>query len=69
VSELAAEFGITAMPTFKFLVKGNEVDELIGASKPNLKAKVEALKAASVAAEEPEAKAAEEPETKAAEAN
>ncbi|KAJ2595945.1 hypothetical protein GGF39_003645 [Coemansia sp. RSA 1721] len=72
LSELAQTYEITAMPTFKFLVNGNPVDELIGASKDLLKTKVEALKAmpapAPVPAPVPAPAAEPETETKAAEA-
>ncbi|KAJ2784758.1 glycerol ether metabolic process [Coemansia interrupta] len=43
VPEIAEKYGITAMPTFKFLVNGKEVDELIGANKGSLEIKVKGL--------------------------
>ncbi|KAJ1720444.1 glycerol ether metabolic process [Coemansia erecta] len=41
--EIAEQYKITAMPTFKFLVNGKEVDELIGANKGTLEIKVKGL--------------------------
>ncbi|KAJ1851916.1 thioredoxin trx1, partial [Coemansia sp. RSA 2703] len=43
VPEIAQKYNITAMPTFKFLVNGKEVDELIGANKGSLETKVKSL--------------------------
>lgn len=43
--DVAEKFGISAMPTFKFLSGGKVVDELEGASPPDLKKKVAALAA------------------------
>ncbi|KAJ2647726.1 glycerol ether metabolic process [Coemansia sp. RSA 1250] len=35
-SDLAQEYGITSMPTFKFIDHGKVVDEVVGANKANL---------------------------------
>ncbi|KAJ1899591.1 hypothetical protein LPJ66_002012 [Kickxella alabastrina] len=55
VGEIAQRFNITAMPTFKFLVNGQEHSdlEILGASKPKLEANVKALATKSVFAAKP----------------
>ncbi|KAI7833531.1 thioredoxin-like protein [Kickxella alabastrina] len=55
VGEIAQRFNITAMPTFKFLVNGQEHSdlEILGASKPKLEASVKALATKSVFAAKP----------------
>ncbi|KAJ1720442.1 glycerol ether metabolic process [Coemansia erecta] len=35
-SDLAQEYGITSMPTFKFIDKGKVVDEVVGAKRHDL---------------------------------
>ncbi|KAF3431393.1 hypothetical protein FNV43_RR26124 [Rhamnella rubrinervis] len=39
--DVAAEFGVNAMPTFLLLKKGNQVDKVVGASKDDLQKKIE----------------------------
>ena len=39
-SEIAAERGIEAMPTFHYYKNGQKVDELVGASKTELESKI-----------------------------
>ena len=40
LEELAVEYNITAMPTFKFIKGQKEVDELVGANVEKLKEKI-----------------------------
>ncbi|KAL2904314.1 Thioredoxin H2 [Bienertia sinuspersici] len=40
LSDVASEFGVDAMPTFVFFIKGKEVDRLIGANKGELKERI-----------------------------
>ena len=40
LEELAVEYNITAMPTFKFIKSGKEVDELVGANVEKLIEKI-----------------------------
>ena len=42
--ELAEKYGVSSIPHFVFLKDGQEVDNLIGANKNELKAKLEKLK-------------------------
>nr|2YOI_A Chain A, LECA THIOREDOXIN [synthetic construct]2YOI_B Chain B, LECA THIOREDOXIN [synthetic construct] len=37
VPDVAAKYGITSMPTFKFFKNGKKVDELVGANQEKLK--------------------------------
>lgn len=41
---LAADLGVTAMPTFFFFKGGKKVDELVGANKDEIRAKLQNLK-------------------------
>ena len=43
LADLSSEYGIHAMPAFKFLVDGKIVDDLKGANKPDLNKKCKAL--------------------------
>ena len=43
--ETATEYGISAMPTFKFFHNGNEFEELVGASEEKLKTCLDTLNA------------------------
>ena len=40
-TEVAAEFGVEAMPTFILVKRGKEVDRLVGAKKDDLQSKIE----------------------------
>nr|2YPM_A Chain A, LAFCA THIOREDOXIN [synthetic construct] len=40
VEDVAAEYGISAMPTFQFFKNGKKVDELTGANQEKLKAMI-----------------------------
>lgn len=42
--DIAADMGISAMPTFHIYKNGNKVDELVGANFESLKSKIEAQK-------------------------
>lgn len=39
--DVAEEFGVEAMPTFKLIKKGKEVDKVVGAKKEDLRKKIE----------------------------
>lgn len=43
LSDLAGKYGVSNIPHFLFMKDGQVVDTMIGASKPSLKAKLEAL--------------------------
>ena len=43
-ADIASHFGISAMPTFKFIKNGEKVSELQGANLPVLQSKVAELK-------------------------
>ncbi|KAJ1830829.1 glycerol ether metabolic process [Coemansia sp. RSA 2706] len=60
LSEIAQEYNIRAMPTFKFVRNGKEVGELVGANPTNLKKKLAELNELAVSAKA--ASAGEAPE-------
>lgn len=41
LQDVAAEYGVHAMPTFLLFKKGNQVDKVVGASKDDLQKKIE----------------------------
>ncbi|KAG5184395.1 thioredoxin-like protein [Tribonema minus] len=42
--DAAEDYGIEAMPTFKFIKNGEVIEEFVGANPSGLKAKIEALR-------------------------
>jgi thioredoxin 1 len=41
LQDVAAEYGVQAMPTFLLMKKGSQVDRVVGARKDELKKKIE----------------------------
>lgn len=43
--DVAEQFGVEAMPTFKLIKKGKEVDKVVGSKKEDLRKKIEKYRA------------------------